>query len=607
MKKRRQVPDAHTYTIVLRGLAWNLEYSKSLQRALTVYHSMFSVSCPIKPSIIHTNAVLQVCALADDMEALWGIAAKLPGAGKNAADTTTFTIILNAIRNNVLKGTSHNEEMEDERRKKLRQDAQSQCRRIWADVIQRWREGDLKMDERLVCAVGNTLVSTGGQHENHDALDLVEQTMAIPRQLRRKVKTAKNSLMPMLQVPLRPELTGKYRTGTEKHLSPSLAPQQTIDPELDEEEEEGADEPDFRLSNEFLPLPNSSRQLIYAAASRKTLSMVIAACSNLKAMIPAEKYWVMLTSQDGQYRIPPDRENYIQYLRNLRIRRASKLSLSILQEMQSQLGEVPRKAFRIALSTCCRDTRNPGVGEIARTIIGMMSTTGGHADVECLSDYLTVLSNSRWDTWRQIDEALEPAWPIIDALKSSSSSSNSSSSSSSSSGSSSSSIGSSSIGSSSSSSNSTEQVQRDTPVSPPRAEEKYAVFAVTQRLIRIWDQCLALVDAETDVTPDRRRAMAERKNKLVGWSQRLRGQQMEKHFSHRRRHHQQQQQQRSDDVREYYSNPITRGEGRSSRSKPHTRSREGSASSSTMATRGRVTDLGLHEDQPGQNVRIRYM
>lgn len=59
---------------------------------------MFADNCPVKPNIIHTNAVLKVCALARDMDALWGVAAKLPTKGFGAPDNLTYTTILNAIR-----------------------------------------------------------------------------------------------------------------------------------------------------------------------------------------------------------------------------------------------------------------------------------------------------------------------------------------------------------------------------------------------------------------------------------------------------------------------------------------------------------------------------
>lgn len=488
MKKRRQIPDAHTYTLVLRGLAWNHAYPRSLQRALAVYHSMFADNCPFKPSVIHTNAVLQVCALADDMEALWGIAARLPAAGKNAADTTTFTIILNAIRNNVMKDTRYYDVENDEHRKLLRRDAQSQCRRIWADVIERWRKGDLIIDEGLVCAIGNTLVVGGSPYENSDALDLVEQTMAIPRQLPRKVKT-KKPLVPILEAS-QPSDRGR-KDHTAKGMAISLPSEEKSDLALGGK----AHDIDLCPHDEFLPIPNPDRKLTYAAPSRKTLSLIITACSNLKAMRPAQKYWDMLTSPEGQYRVPPDRENYIQYLRNLRVRHASKMSLSILREMQSRLGEVPeRKAFRIALSACCRDTRNPNVLKNAEAIFRIMTSNCEKVDIRCLSDYLTVVFNANLENWRHMDEALKIAWPAVDMLR-----------------------------------EYPDMVERD---KTPSTKERYGVKSIAERLMKTWDHCL--VKADSEVTREEWRSMTDRKNKLVSWNQQLRSQQMDQEFSTRR-------------------------------------------------------------------------
>src|SRR5579871_5275043 len=98
MKKRGQKPDAHTYTIIFRGMAELSHYPQTLSKALSIYHSMAADNAPVKPSIIHTNAMLKVCARSQDMDAMLGIVAKLDRKGNNAPNNLTFTTILNAIR-----------------------------------------------------------------------------------------------------------------------------------------------------------------------------------------------------------------------------------------------------------------------------------------------------------------------------------------------------------------------------------------------------------------------------------------------------------------------------------------------------------------------------
>src|ERR1051326_1292919 len=105
MKKRGQKPDSHTFTVLLRGLANHAQYSHSVTRALSLYHSMDAPNSRVRAHIIHTNAVLKVCARANDMDALWGVASKIPEKGAGAADATTYTTILNALRQSALADT----------------------------------------------------------------------------------------------------------------------------------------------------------------------------------------------------------------------------------------------------------------------------------------------------------------------------------------------------------------------------------------------------------------------------------------------------------------------------------------------------------------------
>src|SRR5450432_2553925 len=105
MKKRGQAPDAVTYTILFKGLAEHAHYPHVVSKTLSIYHSMFASNSPVKPNTIHTNAALKVCARAQDMDALFGIAAKLQRKGLRAANNLTFTTILNALRRNALAAT----------------------------------------------------------------------------------------------------------------------------------------------------------------------------------------------------------------------------------------------------------------------------------------------------------------------------------------------------------------------------------------------------------------------------------------------------------------------------------------------------------------------
>ncbi|MCJ1302565.1 hypothetical protein MMC08_005369, partial [Hypocenomyce scalaris] len=197
MKKRAQPPDSHTYTILLRGLASHQDYSQTLSRALSVYNSMFAPNSPVKPSITHSNAVLKVCGRRGDIDALYGIAAKLPTHGVGAPDNLTFTTILNAVRHAAwtFNGSKIGETPAETTER--RQRAVNEGRRMWDDIIGRWRKGNIWIDEALVCAMGR-LQLMGRHPTNLDAvLSLVEQTMAIPRMVPRLNDPERSSVAPV--------------------------------------------------------------------------------------------------------------------------------------------------------------------------------------------------------------------------------------------------------------------------------------------------------------------------------------------------------------------------------------------------------------------------
>lgn len=183
MKKRGQTPDSYTYTLLLRGLVKHKNYADVVGRALKIYHSMFADNSPVKPSIIHTNAALNVCAKAKDLDSLFGIAAKLPQQGPGAPDMYTFTTILDAVRNSTSQdGAIALHETDEERSARL-QLAVFQGRRMWGDILERWKNGHLAIDESLVCSMGRLLLLGSMEQDHDDILSLVEQTMNLKRQI----------------------------------------------------------------------------------------------------------------------------------------------------------------------------------------------------------------------------------------------------------------------------------------------------------------------------------------------------------------------------------------------------------------------------------------
>ena len=374
MKKRAQVPDAHTFTILLRGLAQHAHYPQALGKALSLYHSMFTPNSPVKPSIIHTNAVLKVCTRAKDMDSLWGIAAKLPARGLGAPDNLTFTTILNAVRQNATVQLEVS--MSEEEKSRRREKAILEGRRMWDDIIGRWRAGDMWIDEEMVCAMGRLLLIGGRPRDWDDVLSLVEQTMALPR------------LIPRLGTPARDG------AGAPQIAAPDNAIFEKEDRE-DGEPEAGAEFNRVDISKAVVRLKGSVTQpAAYARPGRNTLSLVMEACLKMRAKQTAQEYWSLLTDPQG-YGITPDRDNYHMYMRLLRLSRASKEAITLLREEMASSTNFTflAKTFRIAMSTCVRDRNNPAVMTHASQILDLMQSKLPDPDVQTLTMYLSLASS----------------------------------------------------------------------------------------------------------------------------------------------------------------------------------------------------------------------
>ncbi len=328
MKKRAQFPDSHTYTIMLRGFANHSHNRTAVPSALSIYHSLFGPNSRVKPNVIHTNAALNVCARQNDMDALWGITSRIPSKGPGAADNTTFTIILNALRQNVLADTDNADEAVVAEGKEK---AVVHGRRLWADVLFRWKQGDLQIDEKLVCAMGRLLMIGRRARDQDDVLSLVEQTMNIPR------------LCPRLGV----------------QALPSPVNSQTL-----RDKQEHSSELDDPFGMQLEPMPNGAssgprKSFSYATPGPATLSLIMEACRSIGARRPATAYWELLT--DPQYHsIRADQANKHAYLRILRQARAF-----VRDEMSGQPHMA--KTYRIAMSTCLRASSVARIGDAAAT------------------------------------------------------------------------------------------------------------------------------------------------------------------------------------------------------------------------------------------------
>ncbi|KAL8715084.1 MAG: hypothetical protein Q9220_001041 [cf. Caloplaca sp. 1 TL-2023] len=425
MKKRAQQPDAQTYTIILRGLSWVQSKEEVLPRALKIYHSMFADNSPVKPNIIHTNAMLRICALSKDMDALWGVAAKLPTKGRGAPDKISFSVILNAIRT---IAWHKDKDLPDEKWEEIslrRQRAVMQGRKIWEDIIPRWRAGDMWIDEELVCAMGRLLLLGSTDPDYDDVLSLVEQTMAIPHQRS-----------------FRPERL----TDTANGPSASPTPPETNGPEHDAESQKGDSNPLHKneqitwspsttylappptlesstaLDHVFQPSSTPLKPSISTARpGRNTLGLLLAACIALRSPPTGQSYWGILTDPSGPYKVIPDVDNYHGYLRLLRVQRASRVAADLIEDMHTgALKDLPNvlqiKTFRIAFSCCVRDKNNNNVMDHAQRILQVMTRALPEPDIKALEMYVQLAAfqaKTNFQVTLTALRALEPGFKLL--------------------------------------------------------------------------------------------------------------------------------------------------------------------------------------------------
>ena len=367
MKKRGHKPDAHTYTIMLRGFTANVKEPQAVENALSVYNSMFAPSSAVTPNIIHTNAVINVCSRGKAMDALWSVAGRLPEKGPGAPDKWTFTTILNALASNAQTRASALQQSQsledrDDHVQKVFDEAVADGRKLWGDVVERWRKGDLMVDQPLVCAMGRLLLLGSRWSGWEDVFGLVEQTMRIPRwtpagEDQKTLPPPESEFQPV-DIPF-PNTAGSRQAG------------------MGHSGEAGAGRVEA----------GASSTSVYARPGNNALSMLIQAAIMTKNVRAGKMYWELLTDANGPYQLEPDAANLASYLRLLRISRSSKLVVDLLRselltrnKKTSAQDFFRRGTFVISMSTCMRDKNNPNAFEHASRVMDVMQESLGPSE-----------------------------------------------------------------------------------------------------------------------------------------------------------------------------------------------------------------------------------
>lgn len=178
MKKRSQLPNVQTFTIIFRGLSKSQHPKLAVAEAVKLYNVLLA-DRRLQPNSIHLNAVLSVCSRANDLDSLFLIANTLNDSTR-AATPYTYTTILNALRHHALKENAASDTLSEEQTATNLQRTVDRARSIWVEVIEKWQAGKLLIDEELVCAMGRVQLLSPKREQKRQVLDLLTQTMNIP-------------------------------------------------------------------------------------------------------------------------------------------------------------------------------------------------------------------------------------------------------------------------------------------------------------------------------------------------------------------------------------------------------------------------------------------
>jgi pentatricopeptide repeat protein len=413
MKKRAQFPDGHTYAIIFNGCALHPQPSNALAKALPIYHSMMTEKSPVRPTVVHVNAVLKICARAGNMDAMLAIAEDMPSKGVGSPNNLSYTTIFNALRFSAV-GDLRNTLTPMQKRQNT-QKAMLEARRMWFDISKRWGRGELWVDEELVCSFGRLLL-IGGRQDVDDILSLIEQTMNIPRQIPRLGTDARREVDPQAQ-----------RSESSLQLNEEASSADPIP-----EQVAGNPQSEVAVVDLFEPIASSSTPSpprgLFAKPGQNSFSLILEALLEMKLKGTAQKYWQILTSE---HNIQPDRENYHAYLRILRVARASNEAIDVILSMS--IRDLTPSTFRIAMAACRRDKLNKNAFANGGKLLDLMQTALREPDIPFLEEYLELavtapayskkISSSGESDWskysqgKQILRALERLNPSFLNLK----------------------------------------------------------------------------------------------------------------------------------------------------------------------------------------------
>lgn len=392
MKKRAQVPDARTYTIIFRGCAMSEHPKQAVAEAIKIYHSLLRNE-RIKPTTIHLNAVLETCARAGDLDSMF-TTVQTANESTRKPDNLTYTIIFNALRaqfNPRLPIDRDPMQRDEEDIKREKQEAISRALQIWEDVQRQWKKGTLRIDEEMVCSLGR-LLTLGTKEDNERVFDLLSITMQLPRfhaggkvaaeVTTKAVDITASPMVSSSEAPSSPEVP-EETTPTETAPEPATA---TEEPSSEiQEVQEAKEVKETKPKFESKPKSVTIKSGLFTQPGNNTLSLILSVLSNTRRTSLAQKYWDLLTS--FPYFIRPDKDNYFRYLRVLQIGRGSAATASVMQSMPAEF--ITPMMLKTAFTTCIRDELNSSAfSPHACTIFDVMTRKTRYPDAIAMRLFL---------------------------------------------------------------------------------------------------------------------------------------------------------------------------------------------------------------------------
>lgn len=380
------MPNARTYTIMLKGFSNAPTMRGIVKTAHTIYRSIFAKNSLVQPNIIHTNAMLSVCQRHGDMDMLWRIAGELPEEGPEAPNMTTYTTILGALQYAARSEIEKMDADEIDRILERKEQMVREGKRIWADVIYRWTHEQLPLDNHVVNAMASLLLDGANDRDFYDVFALYHQTMGIPI---------------LSKIPPDNPKASRRRVAFEKRTE-QVAPQEVEDvPFVDADnkllkragkETSIEDDEEENFDSLFDPVVSESGDLSHPQPGNKELTLLLDACLNMtQGASTGTAYWEHLTQKSTTHHVEPDMLSFNQYLRLLRITRSSRLAARLMREQMLPSGQATGKAFHIALSCCRRDRRNLRVLIHANELLELMQQALVLPDPRVLEGYLDLV------------------------------------------------------------------------------------------------------------------------------------------------------------------------------------------------------------------------